>query len=120
MNERYDIAEAKGRASSGQHRNNLADTLWSPMSTAPQDRTTIEALVPLKDGGFVQGRVYFEAEAYDGSWWWVEGPAYDYHADAIDECNHGNPGYWLEGSEGEQMSSIAFIDQTMARLRNPA
>ncbi len=93
--------------------------IWLPISEAPRDRTTVEALVPLKQGGFVQGRAYFEPDAFEGTWWWCDGPAYDYHADSIDECNHGNPAYFLRGSEGERMSSIACIDQMMARLRSP-
>lgn len=64
---------------------------WRPITLAPRDRTLIDVLVPSRDGGFIQGRAYFDPSAYDGSWWWEGTSVADYFSDPISECNHGDP-----------------------------
>lgn len=64
---------------------------WLPMELAPRDGRLIAVLVPMGEGGFIQGRAYYDAAAYGGSWWWEGTAMSDYTADPIDECNHGDP-----------------------------
>lgn len=64
---------------------------WLPMELAPRDATLVAVLVPMSEGGFIQGRAYFDLVAYGGSWWW-EGTSFtEYHDSPIDEINHGDP-----------------------------
>lgn len=64
---------------------------WLPMELAPLDGRLVAVLVPMGEGGFIQGRAYFDAKAYDGTWWWEGTSMDDYGCDPIEECNHGNP-----------------------------
>ena len=64
---------------------------WLPMELAPRDATLVAVLVPMGEGGFIQGRAYFDPAAYGGTWWW-EGTSFaEYHDSPIDEINHGDP-----------------------------
>jgi hypothetical protein len=67
---------------------------WMPIADAPRDGTLLQVLVPSAAGGFIEGAAYFDAVAYDGSWWWEGMKFGDYAADPISECNHGDPLYW--------------------------
>ncbi len=67
---------------------------YSPIATAPRDGTMVDVLVPAREAGFIAGRAYFDATAYDGTWWWEGTTIADYTADPIRECNHGDPLYW--------------------------
>lgn len=83
---------------------------WEPIASAPRDRRIIRVLVPLKDGGFIEGAAYFDPDAYDGTWWWDGTSNADYFTDPISECNHGDPLYWLPDSDtGEQASSLGIM-----------
>lgn len=64
---------------------------WLPMELAPRDRTLVAVLVPMGEGGSIQGRAWFDPWAYEGSWWWEGTSIDDYHSDPIAECNHGDP-----------------------------
>lgn len=67
---------------------------YQPIASAPRDGTQIEVLVPTRDGGLIAGRAYFDASAYDGSWWWAGTSIGEYHQDPIREINHGDPLFW--------------------------
>lgn len=85
---------------------------WEPIASAPRDRQIIRVLVPLKEGGFIEGAAYFDPDAYDGTWWWDGTSNSDYFTDPISECNHGDPLYWLPDSNtGVQASSLGIMTE---------
>lgn len=88
----------------------LAD--YRPIASAPRDASMIEVLVPSADGGFIAGRAYFDAAAYDGTWWWEGTERGGYGDDPIEECNHGAPLYWRPAAAP---GAVCFIGALVAR-----
>ncbi len=72
-------------------RENARPLYWLPIAQAPRDGSLVAVLVPSANGGFIQGRAWFDADIYGGSWWWEGTSAADYFSLSISECNHADP-----------------------------